>query len=120
MTTEDMGHGVEKEHMGYASAQQANEYCISNAGGHCWSCKFFDQSEPLTWDQYRVEGEVHGSPAYKLDGYCRRHAPQHSLDEQGDPTALWPWVQGHDWCGEYKEDSLPEAMDRLTFDPSPQ
>lgn len=32
------------------------------------------------------------------DGTCRRHAPQLV---QKDGGAIWPVVNGDDWCGEY-------------------
>ena len=106
---------VEREHMGYASDEQVKEYCKRWTGSRCWSCVFFDQSEPLTWDQVKVDGEVSGGPSYSLDGYCRCHSPKHAVDDEGEETALWPFVQGRDWCGEYQGIGIADAIERLTF-----
>lgn len=93
----------EAVHCGYASPQQNAEYCDRWAGRACWSCNFFDPSEPLTFDKLKLDGECVGT-TLKLDGYCRRHAPKADVDDDGEPIAVWPWVQGHEWCGEYKID----------------
>jgi len=94
---------VEFKHMGYASDEQVERYQRRFAGIRCWSCRFFDESEPLTWDEYIFDGKSHGE-RFNLDGYCRRHCPQPGIDEEtGDMEAKWPWVNGYDWCGERQE-----------------
>lgn len=98
---------------GYASAEQVKVYCKRLDGGHCWSCRFFDMSEELTVEHTTLNGEVVGTH-FQLNGYCRCHSPQHGIEENGDATALWPWVQGHDWCGEYKAEALSDAIERIT------
>lgn len=105
----------EIKHNGYASEEQALEYCKMWVGDRCWCCKFFDQGEQLTCDQLIVDGNVSGGLIYHLDGYCRCHSPHPSVADDGEPTASWPWVDGKDWCGEYQGIGIADAIERLTF-----
>ena len=40
------------------------------------------------------------------EGFCRRHSPTCKGVGWGhdDPVdGVWPWTEGHDWCGEWEE-----------------
>ena len=49
----------------------------------CESCHFFDK-----------DGEHPG-------GLCRIRSPKNLPDQDGDPSASWPYVGTDDWCGEH-------------------
>ncbi len=67
----------------------------------CGNCQFFRRDD--------------GTPEEEPEGECRRHSPRvvlgmtrrrkvdrtHGDSELYPETAVWPLVQGGDWCGEY-------------------
>jgi len=102
------------EHVGYAPREQVEQFLASLPGDRCWRCKFFDPAEQVTSDETRLGDFV--SITHNLEGDCRRHAPRPLLDtETIDRGAIWPWVQGRDWCGEFVQ--CDRTVDDLTCPP---
>lgn len=45
------------------------------------------------------------------DGQCRRHAPELLSGQMILNRGRWPEVAADDWCGDWKQDTSPDASD---------
>lgn len=109
-----MSEGNERavtEDLGFAPRHEVEQFLRTLDGDRCWKCKFFDPSEPVSATKTTVGdfSVVH----YELDGRCRRNAPFPIVDDETEiGRAIWPWVDGEDWCGEFVE--CNRSVDDLT------
>jgi len=100
----------------YAPRENVEKFLNELKGERCWRCKFFEPSEEVTEDIYKIGNAVIGFDQ-SLHGWCRRYPPTSASNlETGEIDSVWPWVSGRDWCGEFVE--CERSVDDFTRRPA--